>query len=169
MVVVPKDVTSGLTQNYLRQLLDYNPDTGIFRWSKNICRPRCTPGAVAGCLRPDKRWMIRIDGILYNAHRLAWIYMTGVSPSNEIDHINRVRNDNRWCNLREATRSQNQLNVPRQNATGFMRVDYINGRYRARVRIDGKSKHLCMRDTAEEANAAAAAVMKQLYGDFVVV
>ena len=164
----PKDIHTNLTQDTLRSLLDYDPATGIFRWSKNICRKKCLPGGIAGCSRSDNSWAVRIDGVLYRAHRLAWLYMTGRWPENEIDHKNRDRSDNRWCNLREATRSLNEINKLRINKHGFSGVDAIKDRFRSRVTINGKTKHLGMFDDPFSAHLDAMRVKKELYGDFVV-
>ncbi len=90
-----------LTQAELKAVLHYDPETGIFtRYGHNKCGSKTYQGYIG----------IGIKRKTYYAHRLAWLYMTGVWPSKEIDHKNRIRDDNRWVNLREATRSMQSRN-----------------------------------------------------------
>ena len=92
-----------LTAARLRKMLHYDPETGVFT--------RLWTGNVTGC--PDAKGYLRIaaDGRSYRAHRLAVLYMTGAWPSEQIDHINQVRTDNRWSNLRPATNGENGANT----------------------------------------------------------
>lgn len=98
-----------MTQEELHQLLDYNPETGEFFWKVNS---RCIKsGSKAGCVCKVHGYQhINIKNKRYKAHRLAWLYVHGKWPHPEIDHINRVKTDNRIANLREADRSMNNLN-----------------------------------------------------------
>src|SRR5574343_703057 len=97
-----------VTYERLRQLLTYNPTSGEFVWNESRgCRPA---GAVAGRLGERGYWQIRIDRRLYQAHRLAWMYMTGQWPPDEIDHKDGAEANNVWANLRTATRSENMTN-----------------------------------------------------------
>ena len=160
------DIHTKLTQERLRELTIYNSETGVFTWA--VSRRRCTLGGVAGCIRGDGSWGIRIDGHLYRAHRLAWLYMTGEWPPEEIDHKNRIKSDNSWSNLRLATRLQNQINVVLYNSTGFSNVDKIGKRFRARAKINGVHKHLGMADTAEEAHAISVRERRKIHGEFVI-
>lgn len=113
-----------LTQTRLREVLTYNPDTGDFIRINNY-QSRFI-GKPAGTVNGTGRMSIRIDGRHYLAHRLAWLYVTGEFPptGKDIDHINRNPLDNRWCNLRLATRSQNLGNiaVTGANTTGYKNV-----------------------------------------------
>lgn len=100
-----------ITQEYLKSILHYCYLTGIFKWLKY--RYGINPDWVAGNKTRSITYIqINIDGKIYYAHRLAWLYMTGEFPPQgmEVDHINKDKKDNRWCNLRVATRSQNQGN-----------------------------------------------------------
>lgn len=97
-----------LTQAQLKELLHYDPDTGIFTWKQP--RSGVVVGAVAGRKDTAGYWAIQIYRRIFRAHRLAWLYVYGSWPSRDIDHINRARDDNRLCNLREATRSENSYN-----------------------------------------------------------
>lgn len=111
-----------ITQERLKEVLHYNPDTGIFVW-KAITRRRIRKGDVAGS--PSKGYtVIWIDKIRYREHRLVFLYVTGEFPRNEVDHINRIKNDNRWCNLRLVTTLENKRNLPmfKNNTSGFTGV-----------------------------------------------
>ena len=91
-----------LTQSALKDILHYDPTTGIFTRYGNYTK--CGSKSYQGYI------LIGIGSKMYYAHRLAWLYMTGEWPSNEIDHKNRIRDDNRWKNLREADRSLQNRN-----------------------------------------------------------
>src|SRR5690606_33911522 len=96
-----------LTQARLKQLLDYDPTTGIF--TRRVSRGGMKKGSVAGFTSVKGYTVIGVDGKLYSAHRLAWLYVYGVMPR-EIDHRNRVKTDNSILNLREASRAMNNQN-----------------------------------------------------------
>lgn len=105
-----------ITREKLHHLLDYDPASGVF--TRKVSKSsNAQVGQVAGSV--DKRGyiVIRIDGELYKAHRLAHLYMTGEFPPDQIDHINRIKSDNRWKNLRLANGSQNQMNSTRNDNT----------------------------------------------------
>jgi HNH endonuclease len=102
-------MSHNLTQEYLQHLLHYDPLTGDWTW----INPRSTklrPGDRAGSLQTKGYWYIKFDGVSHIASRLAFFYMTGAWPENEVDHINRITWDDRWENLRDATRGENNLN-----------------------------------------------------------
>lgn len=100
---------------------------------------------------------IKINGRLYLAHRLAFLYMTGEFPQFQVDHIDRTKTNNRWANLREATGAQNKQNtkhsMPR-NTTGLLGVSRSLKRYIARIQSGGKSIYLGTFQTALGAHAA---------------
>lgn len=97
-----------LTAERLRELLTYDPETGEFRWRYTRgCRAR---GQIAGTVTCLGYLTIAIDGRKYKAHRLAWLHVHGEWPYPEIDHINRIKLDNRLVNLRRATRAENNAN-----------------------------------------------------------
>jgi hypothetical protein len=99
-----------LTPERLREVLSYDPETGVFTWKVRSSN-RISIGDAASCKNDAGYILIRIDGQLHRAHRLAWLYVHGVWPESEIDHRNGVRSDNWISNLREATRKQNAQNL----------------------------------------------------------
>jgi hypothetical protein len=108
-----------ITAEYVRRRLDYDPETGIFVWKlrgpDNKTWNTRYAGEVAGNIKSDGYRQINIDGKLYRAARLAWLITNGEWPENEIDHINRKRDEDRLTNLREATRTENNNNKSTNN------------------------------------------------------
>ena len=152
----------------LQALLHYDPDTGDFMWARS--RGRCIAGEKAGHHHKAGYRIIRINGKGYMAHRLAWFYATGKMPENEIDHINGDKSDNRFCNLREATRSQNSINRPvmRNNKTGIKNVCFVvsRGKYNAQIKYSGKIKFLGYYDCPELAELVVSEYRDKYHGDF---
>jgi hypothetical protein len=146
-----------LSQQRLKELLEYNPENGLLIWvtqrGKGVKK-----GSVAGT-KQNGYIQIKIDGKLYKAHRLAWLYVYKEFPENEIDHINEIKDDNRIVNLRLATKRQNMQNIsnPRaDNKSGYLGVCWHN-RYKkwyAQISINNKKKYLGYFNTAEEASKA---------------
>lgn len=108
-------------QEELKRLYDYNPETGIF--IQKTTRGGKIAGSIAGSLHSSGYIHIRFEGKPQKAHRLAFLFMEGYIPE-EVDHINRVRNDNRWANLKESSRSENNSNVKRKNKSGYSGVHW---------------------------------------------
>lgn len=142
-----------VTASRLREVMDYDPATGAFTW-RTKCGSKAA-GGIAGT--PHKEYVrIQVDGRLYRAHRLAWLYMTGEWPI-EVDHRNGVGSDNRWGNLRPAdrfTNMQNKRRAHRNSKTGLLGAFPQGDRFRARIRIESKCVSLGMFATAEAAHAA---------------
>jgi hypothetical protein len=157
------------TTEELRELLDYDPETGLFTW-KVQTGSRALVGDVAGGLNSESYRQIMIKGVYYKAHRLAWYYHYGVEPREQIDHINGVRGDNRISNLREATHQENRRNSSKRsdNTSGYKGVYWSTAsqKFRAECRVNGKKHSLGYHDTAEEAHEAYAAFTKEHHGDF---
>ena len=155
-----------LTQKRLKELLCYDPDTGLFSWARG--RSGCKKGQVVGYTN-GRGWLrVKLDGKHYKLHRLAFLYMDGEFPSEEVDHANGVKSDNRWCNLRKATRSQNMANRKSggNSVTGYRGVLPSGDRFWAQITKDGKRVHLGMYDCPKEAHKAYCKAAKELYGEF---
>lgn len=146
-----------LQADRLRELLHYDPDTGIFRWLVASAN-RIKINSVAGTKSSKGYLRIQIDRKIYPAHRLAWVYVYGAWPKGFIDHINRDRADNRLCNLRDATASENMRNcgVRKNNTSGYKGVSYWAHKklWAAQIRLNNKNTLLGMFDTPEAAAAA---------------
>jgi|SRR5882672_6879863 len=156
-----------LTVGELKNILDYNPGTGIFRWkvSKSGIKR-----IVAGHNHPNGYVHITINGRYYGAHRLAWLYMTGEWPPCQVDHKNRVGTDNSWSNLRLATVQQNSVNrgPTKKNKLGVKGVRLTaNNTYEAFIWEDDRSKHLGCFKTCEEARLAYLRMAKKMHGEYV--
>ena len=147
-----------LTQERLKELLDYDPETGVFTWKSIVFGSHMKVGSVAGSMYSNGYLRIKINGKDYRAHRLAWLYMYGCWPTNQIDHINRVRDDNRIANLREATNKENQWNRGKQKSStsGFTGVSWHkkSGKWQSRIAVNKKVIQLGVFNTPEEAHAA---------------
>lgn len=154
-----------VTQARLKELLDYNPSTGIFTWREG--RGGMAAGSVAGCVSSEGYVQLTVDGKHYKAHRLAWLYVHGEFPLNQLDHINRVRTDNRICNLRPATHAENAQNQRkhRDNTSGVTGVswDKKSRKWRANIRLNGRKIFLGLYETIKEAAAARAAGKAKLH------
>jgi len=126
-----------ITAEYVRRRLQYDPETGVFIWKpRPIDKSWSTrfSGEVAGTIKNNGYRQIRIDGVKYGAARLAWLYVYGEWPKNEIDHINRVRDDDRLINLREATRTENCNNKYNNNGLPRGVYRYTEGaKYQAQI------------------------------------
>lgn len=154
-----------LTHARLLELLDYNPDTGVFTWRDR--RGKMAAGSVAGNITPAGYRNIILDGRPYSAHRLAWFYVNVCWPKELIDHANRVRDDNRMGNLREANYVDNASNCRRvPNSSGFQGANFDKGLYRVRIYVAGRRVTVGAYKTAEEAGAAYKAAAKLYRGEF---
>jgi hypothetical protein len=133
-----------ITQKRLKELLHYTPETGIFTWK--VSHPRVKCGAAAGAKDGYGYVVIRLDTILYKAHRLAWLYMFGEWPEKGLDHVNQIKDDNRIKNLRLADQSVNMHNVPaRSNSkSGVSGVTWRADRkkWNARIKVGYKNFNL---------------------------
>jgi len=145
-----------LTQKRLMELLEYDSSTGAFYWRVN--RGPQKIGSPAGTLNKVGYVQITIDRKIYLAHRLAWLYVNGAFPSYDIDHINRVKNDNRIENLRIALPSENHQNKGKSasNKSGVIGVCWDSGakKWRSYIRLKGKLIHLGLHPTIERAKIA---------------
>jgi len=157
-----------ITHARLIEMLDYDSETGEFRWRERVSRS-VKAGEVAGLINGDGYRLIAIKGREYRAHQLAWFYMTGRWCSTIIDHRDGNPSNNRWDNLRRATVSQNNANRPmhRNNKCGYKGVTQTpSGRWRANINKNRQRHHLGIFATPEEAHAAYAEAAGKLFGEF---
>ena len=156
-----------ITQERLQELLHYDPETGIFRW--RVKRKKMNPGDVAGHTIGRGYVKISVHDKQYFAHRLAFLYMTGEFPPGVMDHINCVKNDNRWANLRSATHKINAENIrvaTSRNKVGILGVaSPRNGRtqYKSSIQHNGARFHLGYFETPELAHSAYISAKRKLH------
>lgn len=178
-------ITNG-NADIVRRLLDYDPLTGLLRWrartldmftdGAHSAERNCAKwnnhyaGAVAGSPSGNGYLTIVIFGRRHQAHRLAWLIMTGKWPVADIDHENLDRADNRWSNLRHASHSQNMANTRMYstNTSGLKGVSWHkqNRKWVAQIGIGGKSRYLGSFETLEAAHAAYCAAAAKHFGEF---
>jgi HNH endonuclease len=151
-----------LTQTRLKELLDYDADTGLFTWK--VAKGTAAAGAVAGNLNHHGYVRIKVDGTYYRAHRLAWLFVKGSFPSQYLDHWNGIKDDNRICNLRDFTNRQNQQNRKSHREGRLVGTTFVKAKnkWRARITIKGKRKSLGLFSTELEAHEAYMKALKEL-------
>ena len=155
-----------LTYERAHQVLIYNPETGSLHW--RVTRPGAPKGALVGT-RSNGYTQVEIDYRLYKAHRVIWLMQTGKWPTHHIDHKNRMRADNRWKNLREATPKQNARNrrPSKRNSSGGVGVTKTRaGTWQAFIGVDMKNIVLGTFPTFDEAVVARVSAEKLHYGEF---
>jgi hypothetical protein len=164
----PKDRDGPLTAERLREVVDYDPETGVFCW--RVSRGTRKAGSVAGHVKQKGYRTIRVDWRAYEAHRLAWLYVHGEFPATFLDHIDRVKDNNRLANLREATFQQNFGNtgLRADNKTGLKGVHYCTrGKsFVAQITIGRRRKHIGHFKSADDAYAAYCAAARAHFGEF---
>lgn len=158
-----------ITAERLMELLDYDPDSGIFTWK--VDKGRVKKGSRAGSTWKGKYWRIVVDQGHYYAHSLAFLAMTGKIPA-LIDHVNKDGNDNRWRNLRRANKFQSAQNklLTVRNSSGYIGVYQCGttGRWVAQIVDRGRTKFLGRYDTPELAAKTRDQYAKELHGKFAV-
>jgi len=156
-----------LTAAYVRSILDYDPETGVFTWRVSQ-RPGWV-GKIAGS--PSEGYLkIKIDGRLYSAHRIAWLHNYGEWPLDVIDHIDGNGLNNRIANLRDCSRAQNKANsrIYKNNKHGLKGVVYNKRRdgFYSTVQCNNKRIRTSIRSTPEEAHADYVEASERLFGEF---
>ena len=157
-----------LTQDELKNKFHYDPDTGIFTYKKSYFKSKI--GKVAGEKCGNGYILLRINNKIYPAHRLAWLYMYGSEPLELIDHVNRIRNDNRIVNLREASKAENGYNrkIGNNSTSGIKGISWcrIHNRWVARVSANGIRKCIGYFKTINDAENAIIDARKKYHGEF---
>ena len=146
-----------IEQKTLIELLDYNPKTGQFKWRKK--RRGVSTDKVLGTCNGFGYLRITVCGQSYYAHRLAWLYVHGTMPKDEIDHINGDKGDNRITNLREATGLQNQQNKKKAQSnskSGHLGISWHEKgkKWQVHICVCKKRKYLGLYDTIDQAKKA---------------
>lgn len=145
-----------LTADQLREVLAYDPETGVFTWRGPT--PIRMAGKQAGYATVWGYQLIGIRRKYFFGHRLAWLYMTGSWPANDIDHINGVRDDNRFANLRDVSRSVNLQNQRRarrgKHSEAPLGVWRVGNRWVSQINVGGEVKHLGSFGAPEAAHEA---------------
>lgn len=159
-LVGPERKNPVLTQEELKAQLSYSPETGLF---SRIGKPNHKVG-----VRTEHGYIIiQVDRVSYRAHRLAWLYMTGHLPEEQIDHINGIRDDNRFANLRLASANENQWNMkPKKSACPAKGVSMAYGKFRASIKVNCKSINLGLYETMDEAAHAYNKAAIKYFGEF---
>jgi hypothetical protein len=146
-----------ITQERLRELVRYCPETGIFHWVNSLSTKMYKNSVAGSKSKKDGYVRIKINHKSYLAHRLAWLYFYGNFPEKLIDHIDGVRNNNSIKNLRDATpaiNAQNLKMVSQKTNSSYLGVSRIGNKFQAQIRIDKKLKYLGMFETAIQAHEA---------------
>ncbi len=156
-----------VSQDRLKQLLDYSPETGVFTYK--VRRGKFDAGHIAGTVCDDLRVDIVVDGRLYRAHRLAWLYVTGKWPEFEIDHRDTNPSNNSWANLRDVTSTVNKQNK-RRAQSGKKYSELLGAqwckqsqKWKSSIRVDGKIRHIGFFASEQEAHEGYVKVKRELH------
>lgn len=159
-----------LTHDEVDRRLHYEETTGIFRWKEAPPNQRIYEGYIAGSNGPRGYWWICLNGHQYLSHRLAVLVVKGAWPAHEVDHINGIRNNNRWVNLRECVHLQNGQNrsVSANNKSGAAGVyqTYDSNRWWAEIKVKGDRLYLGSFDEFDQAVEARRRAEQKHFGEF---
>ena len=161
--------TNCITQEKLKEILDYNPDTGLFIWKVNSAK-NVKSGHIAGNLKDTGYIRIKINKKMYLAHHLAFLYVYGNFPKDIIDHIDSDRANNKISNLRECSHQQNMKNLRlySNNSSGHKNVSWVKSRNRwiVQLKVNGKQKYIGSFDNLELADLVAQEARNKYHGEF---
>ena len=152
-----------LTAERLKQLVSYDPETGVF--TNSTPRKKVRVGEVAGALDKSNGYIkLTIDRRHYFAHRLAFLFVTGAWPTGIVDHINGNKTDNKLANLRQGSRELNQQNMRKANnasSSGLLGAFKKRDKWESKIKVHGKVIRLGAFDTAEQAHHAYVQAKRQ--------
>jgi len=154
-----------LTFDFVNSILNYDSGTGLFTW-KTTRNGRTKIGQVAGTLKEDGYYRIKINSRSYYSHRIAWLLHYGKWPSDFLDHINTNKSDNSINNLREITNNknlQNRIKSNCQNKLKMLGVHKQKNSFIASISVDGKQIYLGSHQTAEDASKAYIKAKRELH------
>lgn len=166
------DIERKLTQDKLKEVLDYDKESGVFTWKIDCDNKKIKAGQQAGSLvKSTGYYVVGYDKLVYQAHRLAWLYVYGGIPEKKlIDHINGDAADNRISNLRLCTQAENQKNrrKSKHNTSGYKGLSWSkrHGKWRVRAVINRKSFHLGYYSDIKEAVEVYNSFCTKHHGDF---
>lgn len=159
-----------ITADRLRELMHYDPGTGIFTRLMSTSNNKALAGDNAGALHGSGYLFIMVDRVRYAAHQLAYLYMTGKWPSRDLDHRDRDKSNNRWSNLRLATHAENGANrgLTRSNKSGLKGAwwDLKDRKWKSQIRIHGVRHYLGSFDCPAAAHLTYAVAAVRAYGEF---
>lgn len=156
---------SELTAEVVRDMLDFDSETGVFTWRRDIWRgPK--KGEAAGYVYRGRYYRIRLRRATYSAHRIAWLHHYGSWPDGMIDHKDGDGLNNSISNLRDVTpqiNCQNQRKPQKRNKLGVLGVRQLKDRFRADIRVGNRSFSLGLFSTVEEASTAYIKAKRELH------
>jgi len=159
-----------ITAARLREILHYDPETGLFAWKLATSKRTIIRSLAGHANKKIKYIVITIYRRHYLAQRLAWLYMTGEWPKGRVDHKDLDRTNNRWVNLREATSSENKMNrhAYSNNTSGLKGVSWHGqrGKWRANIAAHGVQTHLGVFDCPAAAYFAYVVAANEKHGEF---
>ena len=162
-------MSNNIDAEYARSVLDYDPESGYLSWKTQVAF-RVKPGDEAGWIRPEGYREVSLLGKSYKVHRVAFLLVNGEWPKFHVDHINGVRDDNRWENLRDVPRrinNENQRQAAPRSKVGLLGVRHIarlkHNPYNAQIKVKGKVIALGCYPTPEEAHAVYLCAKRSLH------
>ena len=153
-----------ITQERVRNLLSYDPETGLFTWL--VDKGSARKGNVAGKLNTASYVQIQLDKRMYLAHRLVWLYIYGVFPPHYVDHKDGDKNNNSFTNLRLATPLENQMNKRKMKGKYLKGVMKVRNSFQAAIRHNKKKLYLGCFNTEQEAHQAYCLAAQKHFGEF---
>ena len=155
-----------IDQETVKKLFHYDAESGMLLWRNGNGR-NVKPWQQAKALNGHGYYTAKVNGKNYLVHRLAWLYVHGAFPKHDIDHKNRIRNDNRLCNLRAVSRTDNCQNIslPSHNKSGHIGISWfaLQKKWTVYVKVNKKNKWLGNYKNLDDAIAARKAGEKQYY------